>query len=269
MNWTNTSFALDEIKNSVVGSPPAARVFIDVYTAYAKQTKPSTNAKVYQGDDGIGDVVAGGSYQTNQWCLLAESLIGKVVTSADARNRVAYSVLSKTIRQDGVLLNQMSPIHSPIDLGRPSNNSPVVKALPYWHIKNQQMIPHIAFNELIWGSPTYITQLGSATSWSAGSYYQVTSGAYKGYYKCEGTFNDSLDGNAQLHKKPDFNLYFNDNLILRNLGSASGFGDDDTMRIIDGVGIYNNRHGDSCLYGTHELAIPCGFVKNVAKAGEA
>lgn len=38
--------------------------------------------------------------------------------------------------------------------------------------------------------------------------------------------------------------------------------------IVDGQSTYTNLNGDTCLYGTNELAIPYGYTKNKARAGE-
>ncbi|EGR1369688.1 hypothetical protein D9A30_01665 [Vibrio parahaemolyticus] len=51
------------------------------------------------------------------------------------------------------------------------------------------------------------------------------------------------------------------------LYTGDGWGDDSTVRIIDGIGTFINLNGDTCLYGTHELAIPYGYTKNKARAG--
>jgi hypothetical protein len=40
------------------------------------------------------------------------------------------------------------------------------------------------------------------------------------------------------------------------------WGDDSTIKIVDGQSTYTNDNGDTCLYGTDQLAIPYGWVKN-------
>ncbi|MGF1775911.1 hypothetical protein [Vibrio nomapromontoriensis] len=270
--WGTATLSATNVTNTATGSiSDADEVRVYTYTAFAKQTKPVANGKVYRGEEGVGDVFATDNNNVIYGGLLGETLLGKVLTSNNDQGFGVFGV-NKFMLQGGtgvILGSKYAPSHDGIDLSPPQNNSPAVKVLISDKTENRAFNFQFNFNELVWGSPTYITQLGSATSWSAGSYYQVTSGAYKGYYKCEGTFNDSLDGNAQLHRKPDFNLYFNDNLILRNLGSASGFGDDDTIRIISNTGTFNNYNGDTCLYGTHEPTLQIGWTfDNTAEAGE-
>ncbi|QPL52404.1 hypothetical protein [Vibrio navarrensis] len=48
---------------------------------------------------------------------------------------------------------------------------------------------------------------------------------------------------------------------------GTSWNDDGQMRVIDGIGTYNNLNGQSCLYGYAELALPIGWVDNHARFG--
>ncbi|AGG58282.1 hypothetical protein VPDG_00121 [Vibrio phage henriette 12B8] len=48
---------------------------------------------------------------------------------------------------------------------------------------------------------------------------------------------------------------------------GAGWGDDSTVRIIDGQGTYINLNGDTCLYGSNRTTKPIGYTKNRARVG--
>ncbi|EOX3342491.1 hypothetical protein ACPFTS_002047 [Vibrio cholerae] len=60
------------------------------------------------------------------------------------------------------------------------------------------------------------------------------------------------------NKQVSLNFAWNE--LVWGAGQAS-WGDDSTIRIINGIGTFNNLNGAVCLYGTSELAIPYGYTK--------
>ncbi|EOW9224946.1 hypothetical protein ACN26P_003478 [Vibrio cholerae] len=60
------------------------------------------------------------------------------------------------------------------------------------------------------------------------------------------------------NKQVSLNFAWNE--LVWGAGQAS-WGDDSTIRIIDGIGTFNNLNGSACLYGTSELAIHYGYTK--------
>ncbi|MGL1062938.1 hypothetical protein [Vibrio vulnificus] len=152
VNWVSGGQPYDTTKNITTGtSGGVGSVFLFDYTAFAKQTKPSTNKPVLNGSEGLGDVSAsswfGGS--SNGMCFLTESLIGKVPTSNAGWGDIELSlkVISANIRGDNFKIQYIGR-HAPVALGEPTNNSPAVKTLWYQTATNGQCNLNFAYNEL-------------------------------------------------------------------------------------------------------------------------
>lgn len=108
------------------------RIGVYPYTAFAKQTKPSVNAKVLGGKHGLSDVMVTSSSIKERGVLLAESLLGEVLTSVAPDSSNEYALLSNYIvPSTGMLTNGAMPTHTQSALGAPTNNSPALKVLPY------------------------------------------------------------------------------------------------------------------------------------------
>ncbi|AUR98970.1 coil containing protein [Vibrio phage 1.259.O._10N.286.48.F4] len=201
-NYTTVPSGWSSITNSRTSTVAEGHVYIYIYTAFAKQTKPSTNKPVLNGSEGLGDVFTSCNYRTGNGVLLGEALLGKVMTNGTIglpRDRILQVTgigFHSSIRD--IEGGDQAPTHIPLMLAAPTNNSPAVKALWYMTSDNGQVGLNFAYNELI--------------------------------------YNDS-------------------------------WGDDSTARIIDGQGTYINLNGDTCLYGSNELAIPLGWSQNKARFG--
>ena len=156
-NWTAYTRPIDTTLNRVT-SVGTGEVGIKTYTAFAKQTVEANNDRLLNSDEGLGKVFTtkSGRY-VDRGVLLAESLMGKVVTDAgyDSSSVVSdtLNVVSAYIQPPtGLLGTTILPTHSPVTLAAPSNDSPAVKALWYQTANNQQVSLNFAWNELVWNT---------------------------------------------------------------------------------------------------------------------
>ncbi|BBI55063.1 hypothetical protein KIT05_12 [Vibrio phage KIT05] len=278
-----TSWGTDGLSgfNSTTNSNPAyyfsSTVVVVNYTAFAKQTKSSVKKKVLNAYEGIGNVWATSGYgRDKDWgVLLQESLTGKVGVS-DKTDDLAYQfTLSRVSIHSALHIVDDSvgrkPAHSPLTITPPSNNSNGVKSLWYQTANNQQASLNFAWNELVWFSSTTTSRTGTSSEpYTQGTIYYITGGNHAGkILKCVADVTLTLDS---YYTGSDGTLWqLNGNpvsqLITYN-GAQDGWGDDSTIRITNDTSTYTNLNGDTCLYGTAELAVPYGYTKNQARAGE-
>ncbi|EJG1934690.1 MULTISPECIES: hypothetical protein [Vibrio harveyi group] len=279
--WGSDSPAWDSAKNTFVASSlqPTGRVEIWEYTAFAKQAKSSVIKRVLNGSEGIGDVTLVHGNSVGYGVLLGESLMGKVITNSatghaptDLGGAYGYYMAAQgNIGSGGGSVNP--PKHQPIAALAPTNDSPAVKALWYQTAANQQCSLNFAWNELVYKPFTNpIVDTGAQMLRKRGAIYLVNVAG--------SVLNGRLviwNGN-EASIPVDYTAYYVDaNNVIKSKSSnavstiqlytGDGWGDDSTIRIIDGIGTFINLNGDTCLYGTHELAIPYGYIKNKARAG--
>lgn len=151
-SWVHFDPTLDSVTNTWTNPTSAATVGILSYTAFAKQTKPSINKPVLNGEAGVSGVWNSSYHEVEYGCLLQESLvgtIGKATTAGSVGN--TKSVTSLNLMSDGTIAYYSPlylPQHSPLTLGAPDNNSRAVKALPYQISDNGQVSIGIQANEL-------------------------------------------------------------------------------------------------------------------------
>ncbi|HDY7853810.1 TPA: hypothetical protein RQK38_002480 [Vibrio vulnificus] len=257
------------------------RVTLNHYTAFANQTKRSANKPVLNGSDGIGDVWATSGYgRDSDWgVLLQESLTGKVGVS-DKTDDLAYrfaltrfSIHSASLIIDNSVGRKAS--HNPLTLTAPTNNSPAVKALWHQASNNQQATLNFLWNELIfdtnWRTPDKVWSGGSVSVAVGETFRAESSSAYAVaglLMRCVKALTANATVLGAMHVSvggdvislSDGQTYFK---VVNN-----GWSDDSTIRMIDGVGTFNNENGDTCLYGTDELSMPYGYTKNQAGAGK-
>ncbi|ELA9840905.1 hypothetical protein V4F87_003615 [Vibrio parahaemolyticus] len=275
--WGSDSPAWDSAKNTFVASSlqPTGRVEIWEYTAFAKQTKSSTNKPVLNGVEGLGGVYATARGHKDDAVLLTESLMGKVLTST-AAPYAQLKTFENTRFGAGGAINQypIAGSHSPIEIMTPNNDSPAVKTLWYQIANNQQCSLNFAWNELVWKN-LIVKDVNTASSpVKQGEVYVIKADVpLKGQiFKANG--NNAGWNWSGMYMGDEGEVYYGggdsvslDTTVKSYQGKSDGWGDDSTIRIIDGIGTFINLNGDTCLYGTHELAIPYGYTKNKARAG--
>ncbi|EHU0328745.1 hypothetical protein QX213_04175 [Vibrio vulnificus] len=277
-SWSSTTITYDTVRNGHQYSGAASRVELWSLEAFAKQTKSSTNKAVLNGLEGVGDVIALNDGRNIAGSLLVEGLIGKVPTCNAAGKR--YSTLYTQSIQMWAYSGQLQssagyePTHTPIDLVMPNNDSPSVKALWHQASNNQQATLNFLWNELVYKTTLpMVTDTGAQMVRKRGERYLVNVPASPLHNRVlcwEGN-----EGNISV----DYTSYYidscnvvrsksNDARSTLQLFSGDGWGDDKTIRIADGKSTYINLNGDTCLYGTDELAMPYGYTKNQAGVGK-
>ncbi len=280
-NWATISTSIVETTNDNPVSWASDVVAVYPYTAFAKQTKSSTNKKVLNGSEGVGQVYVQTRGNIGNSALLPESLLGKVLTNSTVNGWDMLNVdrTALEVNPTSPLASKMLPDsdyypeHGALKITAPTNDSAAVKALWYQTAANQQCSLNFAWNELVYKPFTNpIVDTGAQMLRKRGAIYLVN------------VAGSALNGrlviwNGNEASIPvDYTAYYVDaNNVIKSKSSnavstiqlytGDGWGDDSTVRIIDGIGTFINLNGDTCLYGTHELAIPYGYTKNKARAG--
>ncbi|HDY8137646.1 TPA: hypothetical protein RQL16_000383 [Vibrio vulnificus] len=281
-DWTSQADApVNQTTNSTGLSYGDTELVMFNYTAFANQTKRSSNKPVLNGSEGVGSTMLVQGNSVGYGALVGESLLGKVITNDAAGHAPTdlgeaygyYLTNSGSIGTGGGSLNP--PRHQPIMALAPTNNSPAVKVL--WHQASnyQQATLNFLWNEMVfdtnWRTPDKVWS-GGSVSVAAGEMFRAeSSSAYAVaglLMRCVkavtanatvlGAMHVSVGG--EVISLTDGQTYFK---VVNN-----GWSDDSTIRIIDGVGTFNNENGDTCLYGTDELAMPYGYTKNQAGPGK-
>ncbi|HDY8063113.1 TPA: hypothetical protein RQK90_000035 [Vibrio vulnificus] len=287
--WANSTTTFDTVVNGF-SSPTmnqADRVSICSYTAFAKQTKSSINKPVLNGSEGIGDVIATDTHSAERGCLFSESLMGKVCTASSISETYTHKLkgMRSLVPTTGAIATTGKlPTHDALALEPPTNNSPAVKALWHQASNNQQATLNFLWNELVWNLKTPIQLVsGTPVNLPAGAWYYLPT-----------TLSNKLNAgrlvrteNARSITPQDswwgtyevFDPITGESYSVNNGNKIAGvraitnptqaaWGDDSTIRIVDGQGTYINLNGDTCLYGTDELAMPYGYTKKQAGAGK-
>ncbi|MBM5285422.1 hypothetical protein [Vibrio parahaemolyticus] len=277
-SWSSGSYNVNTTLNTRDNSAAQSRsrVAVNTYTAFAKQTKSSTNKKVLNGSEGIGDVWASADNFLVQGNGLIEALLGKVGKDNQDGNQERRFTISRHFFLPEGLLKKGSGLHfhTPVDLLKPLNDSPAVKALWYQTADSQQCSLNFAWNELVWKN-LIVKDVNTASSpVKQGEVYVIKADVpLKGQiFKANG--NNAGWNWSGMYMGDEGEVYYGggdsvslDTTVKSYQGKSDGWGDDSTVRIIDGIGTFINLNGDTCLYGTHELVIPYGYTKNKARAG--
>ncbi|KLI66522.1 hypothetical protein VVYB158_13045 [Vibrio vulnificus CladeA-yb158] len=274
--WSTGSTQASNALNTVTATYAVTEVRIVNHTAFAKQTKPSSNKFVLSGSEGLGDVWNSADSRIDGGVLLGESMLEKVFTnSLWTASQNVIRLTSFKLANDRLSLSGNLNTHDPLILSEPENNSPAVKALWHQASNNQQATLNFLWNELIfdtnWRTPDKVWSGGSVSVAAGETFRAESSSAYAVaglLMRCVkaltanatvlGAMHVSVGG--EVISLSDGQTYFK---VVNN-----GWSDDSTIRIIDGVGTFNNENGDTCLYGTDELAMPYGYTKNQAGTGK-
>ncbi|MFL0951055.1 hypothetical protein [Vibrio parahaemolyticus] len=156
-SWASQPLVVNGATNAVTANWDSSHVWVVPYTAFAKQTKSSSNKKVLNGDAGLGNVWSGMSNEVQFGNALQESLLGKVGTAA-----LGNTAESNNLKLNSWIMHSRSgkiegnindlPRHNPVNLLAPNNDSPAVKALWYQTSDNSQLGLNFAWNELVYNS---------------------------------------------------------------------------------------------------------------------
>ncbi|MDW2118382.1 hypothetical protein R7R25_07095 [Vibrio sp. 2026] len=280
-SWLSATRNLDSTTNTYPSNPlPSTRIEVHSYTAFAKQTKESVNEPVLNGSEGLGDVFATSRHEPKNGNLLLESLVEKVGKASQNTTRCQLPLTNQYLGDAGEFLqvSNFYPKHSSLLLDAPNNDSPAVKALWYQVANSQQVSMNFAWNELVYGtidpsldgSIRVVTPATSANSFNQGEvvYIQKDVGGNLEGLLLLVTANATANlNNSNWRVRGDKVVYNSFPTTYATVIGEFNWGDDSTIRITNGTGTFINLNGDTCLYGTHELAIPYGYIKNKARAG--
>lgn len=279
VSWGSAALPISTTTNDL-SDAPAGMVLNTTYTAFAKQTKPSTNKPVLNGEAGVGSVFAQAWHGTSWGGLLSESLIGKVITNSTGTPFSSFSLESVEISLAAAPIGGISeyrfPKHAPLTLGAPNNNSPAMKALPYQISNNGQCSLGIQANELTWTVPSLITiekADSGYSNWVEGQLYfiRIDNCGLDGLIVQARNDNSFAQSWEALIPMQNGDVLVNTTLAksVFRVWDGSGWGDDGTMKITDsGSDTFVDLNGNTNLSVVHELALPYGWTKNRARAGE-
>lgn len=282
-SWASAGFTIGTTQNNInsASSNTTGNISILTYTAFAKQTKPSTNKAVFNGEAGVGSVYQTCSFSEVNGNLLAESTIGKVMTSDSFDSSVgSLGVTYVSVDPSNKISSQASygePRHNPLTLGAPSNNSPAVKALPYQISDNGQCSIGVQANELTYGTPTNVVVITPAnagtTNIAVGTLYKVrgdVAGALAGRIFIGDTASVVPINDSQWIITADNKIRHLSNAVVYGelVNSESSWGDDSTIVIqSSGSDTFVDLNGNVNLSTVHELSIPIGWSHNRSRVG--
>ncbi|EOA6617747.1 hypothetical protein ACH7WW_001400 [Vibrio vulnificus] len=274
--WSTGSTQASNVLNIVTATYAVTEVRIVNHTAFAKQTKPSSNKLVLNGSEGLGDVWNSADSRIDGGVLLAESMLEKVFTnSLWTASQNVIRLASFKLANDRLSLSGNLNKHDPLILSEPENNSPAVKALWHQASNNRQATLNFLWNELVfdaaWRTPDKVWSGGSVAVAAGETFRAESSSAYAVaglLMRCVKavTANATVLGAMHVTRTGEV-ISITDGLTYFKV-VTDGWSDDAIIRIIDGVGTFNNENGDTCLYGISELAMPYGYTKNQAGAGK-
>ncbi|EGQ8175164.1 hypothetical protein M2G98_12455 [Vibrio vulnificus] len=274
--WSTGSTQASNVLNTVTATYAVTEVRIVNHTAFAKQTKPSSNKLVLNGSEGLGDVWNSADSRIDGGVLLAESMLEKVFTnSLWTASQNVIRLASFKLANDRLSLSGNLNKHDPLILSEPENNSPAVKALWHQASNNRQATLNFLWNELVfdaaWRTPDKVWSGGSVAVAAGETFRAESSSAYAVaglLMRCVKavTANATVLGAMHVTRTGEV-ISITDGLTYFKV-VTDGWSDDAIIRIIDGVGTFNNENGDTCLYGISELAMPYGYTKKQAGAGK-
>ncbi|CAH9011765.1 putative methyl-accepting chemotaxis protein [Vibrio phage 168E36-1] len=284
VTWIEGGLTFDSTLNAYRSAADANYVGSHSYRAFANQTKPSENKRVYNGKAGLMSVF---STMANQQSTLSETLIGKVLKSSGVNlpYGATNSLTDFTIIDAGYASNEslwgklgeiagQFPNHTKLRLGAPINDSPAIKVLPYQISNNGKGSIGYQANELTWdatkATPDDATAAdgSSFTAWVVGETYKITGGQFSGkVLQCVGSLSVVLDGYI-FEGKDGLYLGSTGALRFKPYTLTTGWGDDDTIKVTaEGSDTFVDTNGIINESVVHELAIPYTWTSNHARAG--
>lgn len=237
-----------------------AIVYIRTYQASPYVTQQSTNLPVFGGEK-LGSVWAARHSGITSGVLFVESLIHKVMTDSGSGGQINANNLALLDNgidyRDGKLYpsqNYRKVTHAPVTLAAPTDGtSPCAKALYRDVSVNQKLFGGYSWNEMVWSSTSnwggaIAADTSASQAYTAGTLYKFSSGnKYPlSMYRCMAGFTGVIDtGYVQ---DPSTGNITDTSGNVYMVPHANGWNDDSTIRIIDGVGTFNNLAGVSCGY---------------------
>ncbi|MBQ4851002.1 hypothetical protein [Pseudoalteromonas sp. MMG012] len=261
--WANTNVGHNALLNTSSGSWNPEVVALLTYESQANFTELATSSNIV--DSRVGDVFVSLSASTNQGNRLHPSLTNKIGKSGVSDPTFkSYSVASSQVMNDKLVYE---PKHPLMDVAKPANNSPAVKALPTITEKNGLYYLQLHGAELKHHTPTFTDVNPNAnTNFIEGNFYRLTNYGSKGYYVCEVTKTFVLYTNTDYIQMENGDIVHGptNQVVLRKLNTAdgSGWGDDQTIPIVNGEDVKTDLNGNAVKVFCHHTQIPLGIAHN-------
>ncbi|MBQ4864482.1 hypothetical protein J8L98_22580 [Pseudoalteromonas sp. MMG013] len=261
--WTNTNVGHNALLNTSSGSWNPEVVTLLTYESQANFTELATSSNIV--DSCVGDIFVSLSASTNQGNRLHPSLTNKIGKSGVSDPTFkSYSVASSQVMNDKLLYE---PKHQLMDVAKPANNSPAVKALPTITEKNGLYYLQLHGAELKHHTPTFTdVNPSSNTTYTEGNFYRLTNYGAKGYYVCEVTKTFVLYTNTDYIQMENGDITHGptNQVVLRKLNTADGgsWGDDQTIPIVNGEDVKTDLNGNTVKVFCHHTQIPLGIAHN-------
>ncbi|MBE0367629.1 hypothetical protein [Pseudoalteromonas aurantia] len=261
--WTNANVGHNALLNTSSGSWNPEVVALLSYESQASFTALANNLNI--ADNSAGDVFVSLSASTNQGNRLHPSLTNKIGKSGVSDPTFkSYSVASSQVMNDKLVYE---PKHQLMDVAKPANNSPAVKALSTITEKNGLYYLQLHGAELKHHTPTFNdVNPSSNTTYTEGNFYCLTNYGAKGYYVCGVTMTFAFYTDKKFIQMENGDIVHGptNQVVLRKLNTADGgsWGDDQTIPIVNGEDVKTDLNGNVVKVFCHHSQIPLGIVHN-------
>ncbi|RJE78141.1 hypothetical protein BGP78_06420 [Pseudoalteromonas sp. MSK9-3] len=271
--WDTPSCTVDLVENKAVHTNPfiTTGIYLISYESRSNFTESSTNSVVV-GD--VGDVSYMGYYTTDRGNRLAPSLTGDIITSNNFPSHGQCALTDFTTLADKVDSGSQSPVHAPLRITTPDNNSPAVKALSTVTEKDGLLYLQLHGAELKYTPRT----IADMTVINAGSPTGVIT---KGHVYLFQGFDNSLINRPMIALVNNAGTTWNANSyngftlndlgeIITNTGTTystlrafeSRWGDDQVIPIVNGEDVKTDLNGNTVKVFCHHTQIPLGIASN-------
>ncbi|TMO71229.1 hypothetical protein [Pseudoalteromonas aurantia] len=269
-SWISDTTTLDNTKNQNITIWSASQVALIQYDSPSNFTEPS-NSSVVEG--GMGGVYVSQANRIEYGNRLQPSLTGEIGKRSNGAftqeslgvTKSAKYALRGTLGWTGAIGDE--PLHIQLNLDAPDNNSPAVKALSTITEKNGLYYLQLHGAELKHHKPTFTdVNPSSNTTYTAGNFYRLTNYGAKGYYVCEVTKTFAFYTNTDYIQMENGDVVHGptNQVVLRKLNTAdgSGWGDDQTIPIVNGEDVKTDLNGNTVKVFCHHSQIPLGIAHN-------
>ncbi|MBQ4864472.1 hypothetical protein J8L98_22530 [Pseudoalteromonas sp. MMG013] len=277
LSWTSISTSVNGITNTITGTKPSTRVELHTYESPSNFTVSSSSTAVV-GD--VGDVYASQAHQVKYGNRLQLSLMGKVGKRSGGAYLQEFVSITKYSKYapDGDLgwtsVIGDDPLHAPLSLDTPNDNSPAVKALSTVTEKDGLLYLQLHGAELK-HTPRTIADM---TVINAGS---PTGSITKGHVYLFQGFDNALvnrpmvalvDHAGTTWNSSSYNGYTLNDVgeVMTNTGTKftlirsfdSHWGDDQVIPIVNGENVKTDLNGNTVKVFCHHTQIPQGIASN-------
>lgn len=251
--------SMESSANSLTGAIPAGEVNIVTYKTPAHIFVDDVNSEVLGGKLGS---VSGFAFNGANMAAYTSNLIGKVPVSLYGGEKTPVKVFSQYENGKLHTASVVAPSHELLPALSANATGPAAKSLPYLSRDNAQgklmsVVKEMSYdsgndtaNEATSASGT------SAVSFTAGTYYQLTSGAFVGtVVYCVSNCSVIFDNDMVETSEGDFLLDTNSVKYFERW-DGDGWGDNNKFVITDNTTTFTDNNGTICLASTKSTVVP-------------